>query len=89
MVILNQQQYSKGFGFVTMEREEDAHNAMVRLQNYVLDGRTISINLAYPKKPAVVVDTDIVKAEMRLHQAEEEVMRLREELCSRLGRGFM
>ena len=87
MVILNQQQYSKGFGFVTMEREEDAHNAMVRLQNYVLDGRTISINLAYPKKPAVVVN--IVEAEMRLHQAEEEVMRLREELCSRLGRGFM
>ena len=87
MVILNQQQYSKGFGFVTMEREEDAHNAMVRLQNYVLDGRTISINLAYPKKPAVVAD--IVEAEMRLHQAEEEVMRLREELCSRLGRGFM
>ena len=78
-----------GYGFVTMEREEDAQNAMVRLQNYVLDGRSLSINLAHPRKSTVVVDTDLVKAEIRLNQAEEEVMRLREELCSRLVLGLM
>ena len=72
-----------------MEREEDAKNAMVRLQNYVLDGRSIFINPAHPRKSAVVVDTDLVKAEMRLNQAEKEVMRLRKELCSRLALGLM
>ena len=44
---------SKGFGFVTMAREEDAQNALARLNNSIIDGRAISINLANLKKSAV------------------------------------
>ena len=74
---------SKGFGFVTMAREEDAQKAMARLNHYMIDGRSISINLANPKKSSM--DRELSQAQVRLEQAELEVQRLREELCSELG----
>ena len=74
---------SKGFGFVTMAREEDAQKAMARLNHSMIDGRSISINLANPKKSSM--DRELSQAQVRLEQAELEVQRLREELCSELG----
>ena len=88
-VIFNEHQYSKGFGFVTMARGKDAEYAMVRLQNYIVDGRVISINLATPRVSTRVVVDSLAQAEMRLSQAEKEVMRLREELASGMRLGFM
>ena len=40
---------SKGFGFVTMSRGEDADNALIRLDNSIVEGRIIEVNLAVPK----------------------------------------
>ena len=88
-VIFNEHQFSKGFGFVTMARGKDAEYAMVRLQNYIVDGRVISINLATPRVSTRVVVDSLAQAEMRLSQAEKEVMRLREELASGMRLGFM
>ena len=88
-VIFNSQEVSKGYGFVTMANGKDAEYAMVRLQKYIVDGRSITINLANPRKSAVVVNSDLVQAEMKLKQAEKEVMRVREELWSGLRLGFM
>ena len=91
-VIFNSNQGSKGFGFVTMASGKDAEFALVRLQNYIVDGRVISINLANPRIPrreAVVVNSELVQAERRLNHAEKEVMRLRKEICSEMLLGFM
>ena len=76
---------SKGFGFATMAREKDAQNALARLNNSIIDGRAISINLANLKKSAVA--RQLSKAQARLEQAEFEVQRLREVVCSELGFG--
>ena len=74
---------SKGFGFVTMARREDGWVALDRLHNSKVDGRIIDINLAHPKKSALVRFSiiDLLEAEVRLAQAEVEVERLRRELC--------
>ena len=40
---------SKGFGFVTMSRGEDADNALIRLDHSIVEGRIIEVNLAVPK----------------------------------------
>ena len=89
-VIFHSHEASKGYGFVTMANGKDAEYVMVRLQKYIVDGRSISINLANPRKSAVVVNNrDLVQAEMKLKQAEKEVMRVREELWSGLRLGFM
>ena len=74
---------SKGFGFVTMARGEDAQTALVRLNHSIVDGRTISISLANPRK--FVVSRQLSQAQFRLEQAQLEVQRLREELCMELG----
>ena len=81
---------SKGFGFVTMARGEDAQNAVARLNHSMVDGRIIYINLADPKKSAIAgrsgrINNNLVEAEAKLSQAELEVESLREELCSELG----
>ena len=85
---------SKGFGFVTMERGEDADNALARLHQSVVDGRLILVNLATPKKSALaktaglgprVNPSALVEAEVKLAQAKLEVSRLREQLSSSLG----
>merc|ERR1719219_3150969 len=84
---------SKGFGFVTMASEKDAENALARLNHSSVDGRSISINPANPKKSAVVrldvnrsgIHSNLLLAEERLKQAELEVKRLRQELCSQVG----
>lgn len=40
---------SKGFGFVEMETEEEAQNAIQKLNGYNLDGRPIIVNEARPQ----------------------------------------
>ena len=66
---------SKGFGFITMASRGDAVNALSRLDRIVVDGRLIQV---------VPVGTrELVQAEVRLAQAQLQVDRLREELCSR------
>jgi len=37
---------SKGFGFVTMSRGQDADNAHIRLNHAVVEGRIIEVSLA-------------------------------------------
>ncbi len=41
---------SKGFGFVTMETEDDAMRAIQELNGKELDGRKLTINEARPQK---------------------------------------
>jgi RNA recognition motif-containing protein len=41
---------SKGFGFVEMESEEGAKEAITRFNGGQLDGQTIAVNEARPKK---------------------------------------
>jgi RNA recognition motif-containing protein len=41
---------SKGFGFVTMETEEEAQAAIEQLDGKELDGRQIKVDEAKPKK---------------------------------------
>lgn len=41
---------SKGFGFVTMETEEDAQKAIAELNGKELDGRKLTINEARPQR---------------------------------------
>jgi len=41
---------SKGFGFVTMENQEEANKAINELNGSTLDNRTIVVNEARPKK---------------------------------------
>jgi len=40
---------SRGFGFVEMQNDAEAQNAMKELQGYELEGRTISVSVAKPK----------------------------------------
>lgn len=40
---------SKGFGFVEMEREEEAHTAIEELDGAEFEGRTIKVNEARPR----------------------------------------
>lgn len=42
---------SKGFGFVEMSSEEEAKEAVAKLNGQVLDGRTIAVNEARPQEP--------------------------------------
>ncbi len=42
---------SRGFGFVTMATEQDATNAVQRLDGASLDNRTIKVNEANPPRP--------------------------------------
>jgi RNA recognition motif-containing protein len=41
---------SKGFGFVTMETEEEAAAAVEQLNGKELDGRAINVDFARPKE---------------------------------------
>lgn len=40
---------SKGFGFVEMSTDEEAQNAVQKLNGYSLDGRSILVNEARPQ----------------------------------------
>ena len=40
---------SKGFGFITMARDQDADVARLRLHGTIVEGRIIEVNLATPK----------------------------------------
>jgi cold-inducible RNA-binding protein len=40
----------KGFGFVTMETEEAAQDAIKRFNGYSLDNRTLTVNEARPRE---------------------------------------
>ena len=40
---------ARGFAFVEMQSEEDAQNAIQRLNDTELDGRTLAVNAARPK----------------------------------------
>jgi len=42
---------SKGFGFVEMASEEDAKNAVAKLNGQTLDGRAIAVSEARPQQP--------------------------------------
>lgn len=41
---------SKGFGFVEMEKEEEANEAIKKLHNSEVDGRKIIVNEAKPRE---------------------------------------
>lgn len=41
---------SRGFGFVTFENAEDAKRAVEELSNSVLDGKTISVDIAKERR---------------------------------------
>lgn len=41
---------SKGFAFVEMEDDAEAHKAIAALNNKELDGRTILVNVAKPRE---------------------------------------
>lgn len=41
---------SKGFGFVTMENEEEARKAIEELNGYDLDGKNLTVNEARPRE---------------------------------------
>ena len=89
---------SKGFGFVTMSRGRDADNALIRLNQAIVEGRIIEVNLATPKvvglkktasdvgssaeDPAISPGSSnaLVEAEMKLAQAQMEVLRLRKQM---------
>ena len=97
-VIYNDRGSSKGFGFITMASREDADNALSMLHRTVVDGRLIQVSYATPKKPAGLKSAEqemsgrpdrsgistreLVQAELNLVQAQMQVDRLREELCS-------
>ena len=40
---------SRGFGFVEMQNEAEAQEAMKELRGYELEGRTITVSVAKPK----------------------------------------
>ena len=42
---------SKGFGFVTFDKDEDADNAITEGDGAELDGRTLTVSEAKAKKP--------------------------------------
>src|SRR3989344_4991111 len=42
---------SKGFGFVEMSSDEEAKEAIAKLNGQALDGRTIAVNEARPQEP--------------------------------------
>ncbi len=42
---------SRGFGFVEMEKDEEAQGAIDMWNNKELDGRTLTVNEARPKAP--------------------------------------
>ena len=42
---------SRGFGFVTFARDEDAETAKAKMHGTSLDGRTITVNEAQEKSP--------------------------------------
>ena len=42
---------SKGFGFVEMSTEQEAKEAIEKLNGQTLDGRTIAVNEARPQAP--------------------------------------
>ena len=80
---------SKGYGFVTMARREEAELVLERLHLSVIDNRVIKINMATPKKSALVSGDGTAKAnpcnllvaEVKLAQARLDVKRLRQELA--------
>ena len=89
---------SKGFGFVTMSRGRDADHARIRLNQAIVEGRIIEVNLATPRvvsvkktsadvgppveDPAVspVSSEALMEAELKLAQAQREVLRLRKQI---------
>ena len=79
---------SKGFGFVTMAKREEAELVLERLHHSVIDNRVIRINMATPKRSALVRTSsstantsDLLVAEVALAQARLDVKRLRQELA--------
>ena len=89
---------SEGFGFVTMSRGREADNARIRLNQAVVEGRIIEVNLATPRvvglrKTSVDAGSPVVapavspgsskalkEAELKLAQAQMEVLRLHKEM---------
>jgi cold-inducible RNA-binding protein len=41
---------SRGFGFVEMDRTQDAHTAIERFNGYQLQGRALTVNEAKPRE---------------------------------------
>ena len=40
----------KGYGFITFAKEEDANNAVAKLNGYELNGRKLAVNEANPPR---------------------------------------
>ena len=72
-----------------MARREEAELVLERLHHSVIDNRVIQINMATPKKSALVSGdwaamvnpSNLVVAEVKLAQARLDVKRLRQELA--------
>ncbi|MEA3372824.1 MAG: RNA-binding protein [Campylobacterota bacterium] len=47
----------RGFGFVEMPNDDEADEAIKKLENYEIDGRHICVNEARPKEPRPPRDT--------------------------------
>jgi len=46
-VVIKANGKSKGFGFVVLDGEEEQQKAMVKLDKHVLDGRELSVKVAF------------------------------------------
>ena len=85
--IISNERGSRGYGFVTMARREEADLVLAMLHNSFIDNRVVHVNLATPKKSALACgDTtaspsNLVVAEVKLAQAMLDVKRLKEELA--------
>src|SRR3954453_15917678 len=42
---------SRGFAFVTMGSEQDAQNAVAKINGQTIEGRTLTVNEARPREP--------------------------------------
>jgi RNA recognition motif-containing protein len=42
---------SRGFAFVTMGSEQDAQNAIAKINGQTIEGRTLTVNEARPREP--------------------------------------
>ncbi len=47
----------RGFGFVEMPSDDEANQAIEKLENSSYDGRTLRVNVARPKQPRPPRDT--------------------------------
>ena len=70
---------SRGFGFVTMESQEEANGAISRFNGFSLDNRPLTVNEASPRKPGKIASSATnlpvaVVAVIKIHAAAAAVI---------------